>query len=514
MSDNQTTSKGSRGSSKNPSSGEKQSKKEETQSTLKTEKDKEKDKEATKDTKDSSKENKDAKESKDKKKSTTQNLKITEWRFSEFLGEKIPLINFKTNPENESFLVTSCKFSNNGDYQIITDKGGRIIIFKKKDRRSNGPPKLEYYYEYAGHEKDFDNKMSFEYSEEIKSLSIFPISDYNKVDIITASYRNIHIDRVYQKHTKVYDKPDKKNVDIPRLKHTKNEIKHKTLLNFNRIHTSEINSVSLSNLNVENFISSDESKLFLWDINQSKEVFNIINLEESKDEDNEKITTSSFSPYHASLFAYGTNKGNLRYCDLRVSSKHDSFVTNYRDENSNLSKTIFANQLLSVHDINFKLSNEYLMATRHYLSVNLWDQRKNSEPLFKFLLYEPIINKLSYLYQNDYFKDKFSICNDPEGKFILTGGYNNMFHVLDVEQKLNSQIVLDDTNEKSLNTNIIRKVNSKGSCFYKKDEPELNNINFDKKITSVALSPVENFAMLACLNCIYTYNGCSSKSKS
>lgn len=461
------------------------------------------------------KDNKEPKENKDKekKKSTTQNLKITEWRFSEFLGEKIPLINFKTTPENESFLVTSCKFSNNGDYQLITDKGGRIIIFKKKDRRSNGPPKLEYYYEYPAHDKDFDMHKSFEYSEEIKSLAIFPISDYNKIDLISASYRNIHIDRVYQKHSKVFEKPEKKANEIPKLKHTKNEIKNKTLLKLNGIHTSEINSVSLSSLNVENFISSDEFKIFLWDVNQTKEVFNIINLEDSELESVEKITTSCFSPYHSNLFAYGTSKGNLRYCDLRVSSRPDGFCTNFKDENSNLSKTIFANQLLSVNDINFKLSSEYLMATRHYLSVNLWDQRKNNEPLFKFLLYEPIINKLSYLYQNDYFKDKFSISNDPEGKFILTGGYNNMFHVLDVEQKLNSQIVLDDTNEKSLNTNIIRKVNSKGSCFYKKDEPELNNINFDKKITSVALSPVENFAMLACLNCIYTYNGCSSKNK-
>ena len=153
------------------------------------------------------------------------------------------------------------------------------------------------------------------------------------------------------------------------------------------------------------------------------------------------------------------------------------------------------------------------MATRHYLSVNLWDQRKNNEPLFKFMLYEPIINKLSYLYQNDYFKDKFNISNDAEGKFILTGGYNNMFHVIDVEQRLNSQIILDDTNEKTLNTNIIRKVNSKGSCFYKKDEPDMNNFNFDKKITTLALSPVENFSILACLNCIYTYYGSASKGK-
>lgn len=446
-------------------------------------------------------------------------LKITEWRFSEFLGEKIPLNNFKMSPENESFLVTNCKFSNTGDHQIITDKGGRIIIFKKKERKNTGVPKLEYYYEYPAHDKDFDVHKSLEYSEEIKSLTIFPISDYHKIDLISASYRNIRVDRIYQKSTKSVDKsmkePSKDSSSLyylPKLKQAKNETKHKCIIKLDGIHTSEINSVTMSNMNVENFISSDEYKVYLWNVNQTKEIFNVVSLD-STDESLEKITTSSFSPYNPSLFAYGTTKGNLRYCDLRVNSQVSNSAVTYRDENSNLVKTIFANQLLQIHDINFKLSNDYLMATRTYLSVNLWDQRKNNEPLFKFMLYEPIINKLSHLYQNDYFKDKFSLSNDAEGKFLLTGGYNNMFHIIDTEQRLNSQIVLDDSNEKSLNTNIIRKVNSKGSCFYKKDEPDMSTFNFDKKITSVALSPVENFSMLACLNCIYTYHGSSNKSK-
>lgn len=452
------------------------------------------------------------------KKSSAPPLKITEWRFSEFLGEKIPLVNFKTNPENESFLVTNCKFSNTGDHQVITDKGGRIIIFKKKEKKSSGAPKLEYYYEYPAHDKDFDVHKSVEYSEEIKSLSIFPVTDYNKLDLITASYRNIHIDRIYQKSYKVFEKIDdsllnnNNNVYIPKVKQSKVEVKNKSILKLSSAHTAEINSVSINNCNVDNFISSDEGKLYLWDINNTKEIYNVVSLDTS-DETSEKITTSVYSPYHSSLFAYGTNKGNIKLCDIRINSQTTKSITNFKDENSNLNKTIFANQLLSVHDINFKLSNDYLFATRHYLSVNLWDQRKNNEPLFKFMLYEPIINKLSYLYQNEYFKDKFSLCNDPEGKFILTGGYNNMFHVIDIGQRLNSQIVLDDTNEKSLNTNIIRKVNSKGSCFYKKDEPDMSAFSFDKKVTSVALSPVENFSMLACLNCIFTYHGSLSKSK-
>jgi len=160
------------------------------------------------------------------------------------------------------------------------------------------------------------------------------------------------------------------------------------------------------------------------------------------------------------------------------------------------------------------LSNSYAFATRHYLSVNLWDIRKQNEPSTKFLVYEPVINKLSYLYQNNYLNDKFSLSADKEGRYILTGGYNNMFHVLDIDQRLNTQIVIDDTNEKVMNTNVIRKINSKGSCFYKKDDPSVNNINFDKKILHQAYSPVENYGMLIVYNCIYTYAGSITKKES
>ena len=152
--------------------------------------------------------------------------------------------------------------------------------------------------------------------------------------------------------------------------------------------------------------------------------------------------------------------------------------------------------------------------TRHYFSINLWDIRKQTEPSSKFLTYEPIINKLSYLYQNNYINDKFSLSTDCTGKFILTGGYNNMFHVIDTEQRLNTQIVIDDNNEKTMNTNVIRKINAKGSCFYKKDDQSINNINFDKKITHQVYSPIENYSLLIVYNCIYSYSGNIAKKKS
>ena len=110
-------------------------------------------------------------------------------------------------------------------------------------------------------------------------------------------------------------------------------------------------------------------------------------------------------------------------------------------------------------------------------------------------------------YEETKWNDKFSLSTDNTGKFILTGGYNNMFHVIDTEQRLNTQIVIDDTNEKTMNTNVIRKINAKGSCFYKKDDQSINNINFDKKITHQIYSPVENYSLLILYNCIYSYSG-------
>lgn len=198
---------------------------------------------------------------------------------------------------------------------------------------------------------------------------------------------------------------------------------------------------------------------------------------------------------------------------MRTSSEQLKFETNYKDEKSDISSAI-ANSLLSVHDISTILNDKYSFATRHYFSINLWDIRKQNEPSSKFLTYEPIINKLSYLYQNNYINDKFSLSTDSTGKFILTGGYNNMFHVIDTEQRLNTQIVIDDSNEKTMNTNVIRKINAKGSCFYKKDDQSINNINFDKKITHQVYSPIENYSLLIVYNCIYSYSGNIAKKKS
>jgi serine/threonine-protein phosphatase 2A regulatory subunit B len=448
---------------------------------------------------------KEKKEKKAKKKGNS-NLKIMEWRFNQFLGEKLTYQQIKEDPENESFLVTDIKFSGDGENVAVSDKGGRVIIFKKTDSKK-GIPKLEYYYEFPAQEKDFDAQRSIEYTEEIKALEIMPSSNYKKIDILTAGYRTIKLDRIYQDQIPKFEDIEKDDI-IPKFISSTPEVKNTTKKQFLSNNSGEINSLSVNKENPCNFISSDEYKVYLWDINYSqKDLYTPVDIDPMNESTTaERITKSAYIDYDPHIFIYGTSNGNIRVCDLRIGSEQLKFETTYKDEKSDMNSAI-ANSLLSVHDISTVLSNKYSFATRHYFSINLWDMRKQNSPTCKFLTYEPIINKLSYLYQNNYINDKFSLSTDNTGKFILTGGYNNMFHVIDTEQRLNTQIVIDDSNEKTMNTNVIRKINAKGSCFYKKDDQSINNINFDKKITHQIYSPIENYSLLIVYNCIYSYSG-------
>ena len=448
---------------------------------------------------------KEKKEKKAKKKGNS-NLKIMEWRFNQFLGEKLTYQQIKEDPENESFLVTDIKFSGDGENVAVSDKGGRVIIFKKTDSKK-GIPKLEYYYEFPAQEKDFDAQRSIEYTEEIKALEIMPSSNYKKIDILTAGYRTIKLDRIYQDQIPKFEDIEIDDI-IPKFISSTPEVKNTTKKQFLSNNSGEINSLSVNKENPCNFISSDEYKVYLWDINYSqKDLYTPVDIDPMNESTTaERITKSAYIDYDPHIFIYGTSNGNIRVCDLRIGSEQLKFETTYKDEKSDMNSAI-ANSLLSVHDISTVLSNKYSFATRHYFSINLWDMRKQNSPTCKFLTYEPIINKLSYLYQNNYINDKFSLSTDNTGKFILTGGYNNMFHVIDTEQRLNTQIVIDDSNEKTMNTNVIRKINAKGSCFYKKDDQSINNINFDKKITHQIYSPIENYSLLIVYNCIYSYSG-------
>ena len=109
-----------------------------------------------------------------RKKTSNKEINILEWKYKQFLGEKLQYSNIQNQQENESFLLTKIRFTPDGSMGIVSDKGGRVIMFKTGQNKF-----MEYYYEFQAQEKDFDFHKSIEYSEEIKDFLILPSSKHN-----------------------------------------------------------------------------------------------------------------------------------------------------------------------------------------------------------------------------------------------------------------------------------------------------------------------------------------------
>jgi serine/threonine-protein phosphatase 2A regulatory subunit B len=89
---------------------------------------------------------------------------------------------------------------------------------------------------------------------------------------------------------------------------------------YRNAHEYHINSLCLST-DGEHFLSADDLRLNLWNIEQPKEVYNLLDMKpKSIDELDEVISHAEFSHNNPSIFLYTTTKGFLHICDIRESS--------------------------------------------------------------------------------------------------------------------------------------------------------------------------------------------------
>ena len=85
-------------------------------------------------------------------------------------------------------------------------------------------------------------------------------------------------------------------------------------------HEYNINSLSLSP-DGENFLSSDDLRVNLWNIENNTVVYNLLDTKpKSIEELDEVITHCEFHPQSPSTLVYTTSKGFIHICDLRIKS--------------------------------------------------------------------------------------------------------------------------------------------------------------------------------------------------
>lgn len=420
----------------------------------------------------------------------------TKWKFTQVFGDK-----FSVDKVANEDIISALNFDKSGNYLAVGDRAGRLILFQRSLHTKSKTPFNEFIYltEIQSHYKEFDFLQSTDIEERINCIEWVNQPGENML-LLSANDKTIKLWKVSNKQVKKSEKfPSRgamnmSSLKLPKLKLVDQSYCPSLKRAFPNLHSYHIHSLSLSN-NGSTFMSADDLSVLLWDLEQLKHTYALVNIKPpSMNELTEVVTSSIFSPVNESQFALGTSKGILKLFDTRESAR---FATNgimFEDESQKKNKNLFTDIISSIADIKFSADGNSLIA-RDYLNVKVWDPRKTREPIRTVKLFEPLNSKLYDVYEKDHIFDKFNLSLSGDGKNFVTGFYNNYFHVCDIEGTKNTQFELN-FNKKTLSKNI------PANYF----ENLGHGFDFNKKVFKSAWNPAHECLVLASLNCLFIYN--------
>lgn len=130
-----------------------------------------------------------------------------------------------------------------------------------------------------------------------------------------------------------------------------------------------------------------------------------------------------------------------------------------------------------------------------------------NKPVKTIPIHEHLRSKLCDLYENDCIFDKFESLWGHDNKKILTGSYNNMFHIFDKDDDADVVLQADKSAFKA------KKLagHKKGKGGFSQNAgvaPTINtdNIDFNKKILHASYHPRENTVAIAATNNLFIFS--------
>ncbi|KAL2515312.1 Serine/threonine protein phosphatase 2A 55 kDa regulatory subunit B beta isoform [Forsythia ovata] len=406
-----------------------------------------------------------------------------EWKFSQIFGEKLP-----GEDVQDIDIISAIEFDKKGDFLAIGDRGGRVVIFENKagnhdllEHTSRSEleqldlvvpqhPKFQYKTEFQSHEPEFDYLKSTEIEEKINEVR-WCATPNGSLFILSANDKTIKLWKVKDHKVKKV-----KEMDITPFVTSENSLmaessfingQHKpnfanghslewtenvakSTLSFHagpdkitsfadaiparcrkvyaHAHDFNINSISI-NSDGETFLSGDDLRINLWNLEVSNQCFNIIDTKPENMEDlTEVITSAEFHPFHCNLLAYSSSRGFIRLVDLRQSALCDQNARILKDEESHGPKSFFTEIIASISDMKFANDGRHILS-RDYMNLKLWDMHMDAGPVATFRIHEQLRPKLCDLYNNDAIFDKFDCCLSGYGLHLATGSYSNHLRI-------------------------------------------------------------------------------------
>lgn len=113
------------------------------------------------------------------------------------------------------------------------------------------------------------------------------------------------------------------DLKLPRLTHHDTVVAAVPRKTYANAHAYHINSISV-NSDGETFISSDDLRINLWNLNIQDQSFNIVDIKPANMEElTEVITAAEFHPMSCNWFMYASSKGTIKLADMREAALCD-----------------------------------------------------------------------------------------------------------------------------------------------------------------------------------------------
>ncbi|KAM7255623.1 hypothetical protein ACFE04_008521 [Oxalis oulophora] len=474
-----------------------------------------------------------------------------EWRFSQVFGERTA-----GEEVQEVDIISAIEFDKTGDHLATGDRGGRVVLFERTDTKDHGGsrkdlekkdhtitrhPEFRYKTEFQSHEPEFDYLKSLEIEEKINKIRWCQTAN-GALFLLSTNDKTIKFWKVQEKKVKklleMNTEPAKvvgngiasssacnisginlENGGISSLRlpvatsHETSPVARCRRV-YAHAHDYHINSIS-NNSDGETFISADDLRINLWNLEISNQSFNIVDVKPSNMEDlTEVITSAEFHPTHCNTLAYSSSKGSIRLIDLRQSALCDSHAKLFEEQEAPGSRSFFTEIIASISDIKFGKGGRYILS-RDYMTLKLWDINMDSGPVSTYQVHEHLRPRLCDLYENDSIFDKFECCMSGDGSRVATGSYSNLFRVIGCapgsteattleasKNPMRKQAQTPSRSSRSL-TSITRAVR-RGS-----ESPNVdangNSFDFTTKLLHLAWHPTENSIACAAANSLYMY---------
>ncbi|MBA0744908.1 hypothetical protein Gogos_007508 [Gossypium gossypioides] len=489
-----------------------------------------------------------------------------DWKFSQVFGERTA-----GEEVQEVDIISAIEFDGTGDHLATGDRGGRVVLFERTDTRDyaghwrdlekmdypmNRHPEFRYKTEFQSHEPEFDYLKSLEIEEKINKIR-WCQSANGALFLLSTNDKTIKFWKVQEKKVK---KVCDMNVDsskamgngpivdssistsskqfienggcirsdfsfptggfpslrLPVVTSLETNLMARCRRIYAHAHDYHINSIS-NNSDGETFISADDLRINLWNLEISNQSFNIVDVKPANMEDlTEVITSAEFHPKHCNMLAYSSSKGSIRLIDMRQSALCDTHSKLFEEQDATGTRSFFTEIIASISDIKFAKDGRHILS-RDYMTLKLWDINMDSGPVATFQVHEHLRPKLCDLYENDSIFDKFECCLSGDGLRVATGSYSNLFRVFGCSEGSIEATTLEASKNptrrqgqtssrpcRSLGSlsGVVRRVKGADNLGV---DANGNTSDFTTKLLHLAWHPTENSIACAASNSLYMY---------